>query len=232
MYWANFLHIYQPFGQQADILEAVAAQSYRPLIKGVLANPNTKLTLNVTGALLELFDKYGYLDLIDGLRQAGLQGKIEFTGSAKYHALLPFLDEDEIVNQIKINDQTNSFYLGDTYKPAGFFPPEMAYSPKLAPILDSLGFKWMIIDEIAYNGETGNVDYTKLYQITETKLKVFFRERRISNLIMSAVVRSANSLTDAIKHDLSSNRYVLTGMDGETFGHHRPGLESLLFEIF
>src|SRR3989338_2985162 len=166
MYWANFLHIYQPFGQQADILESVVAQSYRPLVNGVLKSPNTKLTLNVTGALLELFDKYGYLDLIDGLRQAGDEGKIEFTGSAKYHALLPFLDEDEIVNQIKINDQTNRFYLVDVYKPSGFFPPEMAYSPILAPILDSLGFKWIIIDEIAYNGEADHVDYTKLYQIT------------------------------------------------------------------
>jgi hypothetical protein len=232
MHWANFLHIYQPYGQQPDILEAVVAQSYRPLIKGALSHPKTKLTLNVTGALLELFDKYGYQDLIDGLRQAAKEGKIEFTGSAKYHALLPFLDEEEIINQIKINDETNRFYLGDSYSPKGFFPPEMAYSPKLAPIVESLGFKWIIIDEIAYDGHTGNVDYTKLYNIKDTNLKVFFRERRISNLIMSAVVRSTVSLKEAIKEDLIQNRYAVTGMDGETFGHHRPGLENLLFEIF
>ena len=30
---------------------------------------------------------------------------------------------------------------------------------------------------------------------------------------------------------LTSGEYLLTAMDGETFGHHRPGLEQLLFEI-
>ena len=90
MYWANFLHIYQPFGQKPDIVEAVFSQSYKPLIKGILNHPRARITLNVTGALMELFDQHGYLDLIDDLRRAGNLGQIEFTGSAKYHALLPF----------------------------------------------------------------------------------------------------------------------------------------------
>ena len=31
---------------------------------------------------------------------------------------------------------------------------------------------------------------------------------------------------------LNKNEYAVTAMDGETFGHHRPGLEKLLFNIF
>ncbi|MBI2644260.1 MAG: UvrB/UvrC motif-containing protein [Candidatus Wildermuthbacteria bacterium] len=31
---------------------------------------------------------------------------------------------------------------------------------------------------------------------------------------------------------LQKNEYLLTAMDGETFGHHRPGLEKLLFDIY
>lgn len=232
MYWANFLHIYQPPGQQPDILEAVVAQSYRPLIAGIRKNPKSKLTLNITGSLLELFDSYGYFDLIDGLKTAGMAGQIEFTGSAKYHALLPFLSQEDIIRQIKINDETNRFYLKEAYHPQGFFPPEMAYHPKLAPILADLGYSWIIIDEIALNGQVEKVDYTKTYKVKNTSLRVFFRERRLSNLIMSAAVRSCASLKDVLGSDLHSPRYVLTGMDGETFGHHRPGLENLLFEIF
>ncbi|KKU83900.1 MAG: hypothetical protein UY11_C0011G0008 [Candidatus Amesbacteria bacterium GW2011_GWC2_47_8] len=232
MYWANFLHIYQPSGQQPDILEAVVAQSYRPLIAGILKNPRAKLTLNVTGALLELFDKHGYFDLIDDLKAAGTAGQIEFTGSAKYHTLLPFLSPDDIIHQIKINDETSRFYLGRAYNPRGFFPPEMAYHPKLAPILASLGYSWVIIDEIAFNGQVEKVDYTKTYKVKGTSLRVFFRERRLSNLIMSAAVRNCGSLKEALGSGLHSSRYVITGMDGETFGHHRPGLENLLFEIF
>ena len=232
MYWANFLHIYQPAEQQPDILEAIVAQSYRPIFEGLEKHKRVRLTFNINGALLELFDKYKYHYLIDILRKLGREGRIEFTGSAKYHAFLPFLEKEEIVRQIKINDETNKFYLGEAYKPKGFFPPEMAYKEELAAIVSDLGFEWLILDEIACGGEPGKVDYTKIYKIKDTKLKVFFRDRRLSNLIMSAVVRSGASLAEAMKDDLKSNRYLITAMDGETFGHHRPGLEKMLFDIF
>ena len=81
-------------------------------------------------------------------------------------------------------------------------------------------------------GVPGEVDYTKIYQIKGTPLKVFFREQRLSNLIMSAVVRSQKTLLEAMCGELKSSRYLLTAMDGETFGHHRPGLDRLLFQIF
>ncbi|MEK7478045.1 MAG: hypothetical protein AAB645_01600 [Patescibacteria group bacterium] len=231
MKWANFLHIYQPADQQPDILEAIVVQSYRPILSHLIKNPNIHLTLNVTGALLELFDKYGYPDLINMLRKLGEDGKVEFTGSAKYHAFLPFVKDDDIIRQIKINNETLAFYLGKGYKPRGFFPPEMAYSKNIVPLIESLGFAWIILDEIALNGIPGSVDYTKIYKIKNSNLRVFFRERKLSNLIMSAIVRSPATLRAVMKNDLGSSRYIITAMDGETFGHHRPGLEKLLFNI-
>jgi ribosome-associated translation inhibitor RaiA len=230
MRWANFLHIYQPAEQQPDILEAIVRQSYQPILEGLKKNKNIRLTFNVNGALLELFDKYGYRNLIDILRQLGRE-RIEFTSSAKYHAFLPFLNKEEIIRQIKANDETNKFFLGLAYNPSGFFPPEMAYKEEVAKIAESLGFKWLILDEIALGGEPGKVDYKKIYKIKNSNLYVFFRERRLSNLIMSAVVRSKETLLEAMKDDIKSGRYLITAMDAETFGHHRPGLEKMLLEI-
>lgn len=230
MKWANFLHIYQPAGQQPSILEAVARQSYEPLLKGILADPRVRLTLNVNGSLLELFDAHGHTNLIDLLRRAGSSGQIEFTGSAKYHAFLPFLEAEEIARQITINDETNSYYLGAAYTPRGFFPPEMAYTPEIAGLIRLAGFEWVILDEIALTGHSEAVDWRKTYVIPEAGLRVFFRERRLSNLIMSSLVRSAESFS-AAAGDVSADRYVVTGMDGETFGHHRPGLTEIFFEI-
>ncbi|MDP3696884.1 MAG: hypothetical protein Q8R55_02520 [Candidatus Taylorbacteria bacterium] len=230
MYWANFIHIYQPAGQQPDILAAVSTQSYRPILEGIRSSSKAKLTLNINGVLLETFDKSGYRDLIDILRQLVQEGKVELTGSAKYHALLPFLSEKEIVRQVEENIATLDFYFNH-YKPVGFFPPEMAYDEKIVPIIEQLGYKWIILDEIACGGKTGQVDYTKIYKIKGSNVSVFFRERRPSNLIMSAVVRSYESLQGAMSKDFTSNRYLVTGMDGETFGHHRPGLDKLFFEV-
>lgn len=232
MYWANFLHIYQPAGQQPDILEAIVTQSYRPILEGIKKIPKIRLTMNVSGALLETFDSYGHRDLIDAIRDLVKENRLELTGSAKYHALLPFLSDKEIVRQIKENADTLKFFIGDNVGSSGFFPPEMAYDEKINPILEDLGFKWIIIDEIAHGGKTGQVDYSKIYKIKNSRLNVFFRDRLPSNLIMSAVVRSYASLKEAMEKDFKEDHYLITGMDGETFGHHRPGLEKLLFEIF
>lgn len=232
MKWANFFHIYQPIQQTPEMLRAIIEESYRPLLLGIDRAPRARVTLNVTGALLELFEKHGHRDLIELLRKLGAEGKIEFTGSAKYHALLPFLDEAEIRRQISENTKTCKFFLGDAYRPRGFFPPEMAYTTRLPAILEEEGFSWCILDEIAKSGSGNDVDYRTHYMIEGRNLTVFFRERRISNLIMSAVVRSGTSLKDAMREELAADRFVITAMDGETFGHHRPGLEKLLFEIF
>jgi len=232
MYWANFLHIYQPANQRKDVFDAVVAQCYRPLIEHIHKSKSVRLTLNINASLVEQFHENGHDDLITMLKEAGLQGKIEFTSSAKFHAFLPLLPKEEIINQIKINDETNRFYLGDAYKPVGFFSPEMGYTSTLPGIIEQLGYKWMILDEISAYGEVGKIDYTKLYKIKDTKVHAFFRERRVSNLIMSAVVRSKETLIEAMKDDMSSDRYLITAMDGETFGHHRPGLEKMLFKIF
>lgn len=232
MKWANFLHIYQPAGQQPDILKAVADQSYRPILEGVRDNKNIRLTFNVSGALLELLDKNKFHDLIDILRQVAGEERLEFTGSAKYHAFLPFLSDEEIVRQIETNNDSLAYFLGKENKPKGFFPPEMGYDPKLAPIISSLGFDWIVLDEIACTGTSGEVDYNKVYKIKNSNLNVFFRERRLSNLIMSAVVRSPGTLNEAMSKEIKSGHYLLTAMDGETFGHHRPGLEKMLLDIF
>lgn len=231
MRWANFLHMYQPAEQQPDILEAIVVQCYRPIIDGLTANKKIRLTLNINGALLELFDKYEHHDLLDKLRRLAEEKRIDFTSSAKYHALLPFLNEKEIIRQITLNDETLELYLGKNAKPQGFFAPEMAYDEKIIPIIEKLGFKWIILDEVSCGGEVGQVDYSKIHRVKGSNINVFFRNRRLSNLIMSAVVRSRSTLLEAIHENLKSDDYIVTAMDLETFGHHRPGLEKMLFEV-
>jgi alpha-amylase/alpha-mannosidase (GH57 family) len=107
--------------------------------------------------------------------------------------------------------------LGAENKPTGFFAPEMAYDEKILPVIEELGFKWLILDEISCGGEVGQVDYSKIYKIKNTNLNVFFRDRRLSNLIMSAVVRSPATLLEAMKDQMASGDYVVTAMDLESF---------------
>ena len=152
MKWANFLHFYQPADQQPDILEAIVAQSYRPVIEGIKKNKKVRLTININGALFELLHKYGYKDIIEDIKNLVTEGRVEITGSAKYHALLPLLSDEEIKRQIELNTETLKHFLGD-YTPNGFFAPEMAYDERIGKIIEELGFKWTILDEISCDGE-------------------------------------------------------------------------------
>jgi hypothetical protein len=48
---------------------------------------------------------------------------------------------------------------------------------------------------------------------------------------MSAMVRREKDLKYYLKEEYGKKDYMVTGMDGETFGHHRPGLQTLLTEL-
>jgi alpha-amylase/alpha-mannosidase (GH57 family) len=232
MKWANFLHIYQPPTQKEYWVKRVADESYRKIFRGLLDAPSAKITMNANGVLLELLDKYGCRDVIDSMRELLARGQLELTGSAKYHAMLPFLPEDEVVRQIKLNEETQRFYFGDLFKPQGFFPPEMAFDPKLAPIIASCGYRWVIVDELSFPHGQKLCHDTLYTDASEPRLNLFFRERRMSWVILSGQIGTGNLLVQTLGDRLARDEYLLTAMDGETFGHHRPGLDLLLFEIY
>ncbi len=230
MYWVNFLHIYQPSDQTKEILERVANESYRPLFKGLLDIPNVKININISGALTEILVKEGYDDIIANIRKLAEDGKLEFTESAKYHPLLPFLREKEAIRQIEENHYTNKKYFGKSYRPFCFFPPEMAYSPSVAKIVKKTDCQAILLDELAYDGGKNLPLSNQIFKIKNGPLAIF-RERRVSNSIMSAMVRNKKEFMDVLGDEIKEEKYLCTAMDGETFGHHRPGLEKSLFEI-
>lgn len=231
MKWAHFIHMYQPSSQHPGTLEKIVNESYRPLLRGFLKEPKTKITININAVLTEMLFKYGYRDVLDDLKILVEMGRVELTGSAKYHSFLPLLPEEEVERQIMLNHETNKRYLGDAYKPKGFFSPEMGYSPKVAMAAKKMGYEWMIIDETAVEHIKDPADNSAIYEIEGIEMKAFFREKLPSNLIMGALVRTAESLEKAMGNRLKSDSYVVTAMDAETFGHHRPGLEEELFSV-
>ncbi len=239
MYLANFLHIYQPPTQKPIWIKRIADESYRKILAELKRAPQIKITLNINGVLCDLLEKNNCRDVIADIKLLAQRGQIELTGSAKYHAFLPKLPASEIVRQIKLNEETLKKYFGSVWRPVGFFPPEMAYSKKIARVVKKLGYQYILLDELAFP----NVKIKKVYQKSQIKTDriyeiknqenffVFFRERNFSFRILSAQIGTVSLLLRELGERLSKEEYLFTAMDGETFGHHRPGLEKLLFEI-
>ncbi|MBI4426117.1 MAG: UvrB/UvrC motif-containing protein [Candidatus Kerfeldbacteria bacterium] len=233
MIWANFLHFYQPPTQKLFWVKKITAESYRPILRGMLEHAHARTTMNISSILVELWEQNGATDVIDLVRELLKCGQIELTGSAKFHPLLPRLPDQEIIRQIELNTQTHRQYFGDLYRPRGFFPPEMGISKHVAEVVSRLGFEWIICDELSFNRQLGKIDYAKIYTNADAPaLKIYFRERRMSYKILSGQLGTGNLLIEGLGDRLQRHEYLLTAMDGETFGHHRPGMEHLLFEVY
>ncbi len=237
MIWANFLHIYQPPTQKEHWVKKIARESYRKIFQGLKKYPQAKVTLNINAVLTELFAQYNCKDVIADIKLLAERGQIELTASAKYHPFLPLMPEHEIKRQIELNTATNKKYFGSVYNPKGFFAPEMAYNRKVGEIIADLGYQWIILDELAFSGKIKEIDWSKLYTLQGCDdFYLFFREREASFRILSAEIGmsvfSGNMLIQLLGERVHNNEYLITAMDGETFGHHRPGLENLLFDLY
>lgn len=231
MKWANFLHIYQPSTQKPIWVKRIADESYRKLFTGLLEISRVRLSLNINSILCELLERDGAKNVIEDIKKLVDRGNIELTGSAKYHAFLPLLPESEIERQILLNEAGLNKYFGESWKKGGFFSPEMAYSKKVVEVAKRLGYKWIIIDEMAFP-EGKEMRKNTVYEIEGLKdFYVFFRERNLSFKILSASQIGVKSILKSLEPSFNQKDYTITGMDGETFGHHRPGLEHLFFDL-
>ncbi len=233
VYWAPLLHLYQPPTQLHGVLKKVCNESYRPLVRLFRELPHARATVNINGVLTEMLDEHGMSDVVEGLRERSEQGQLEFTGSGKYHPILPLIPQNEMKRQIVHNFQTNRRFFGELYSPQGFFPPELAYSRDIVkPILDT-GHNWMILSGVAC---LETFPRNTIYYIASARqrLAVFFRDDTLSNRISFKQTDAkgfVQSLQELQKE--KNNTYVITAMDAETFGHHIAHWEELfLAEVY
>jgi len=231
MYWANLLHIYQPPGQKKEITKKVAAESYLRIIEILKKHPEARISLNINASLTEQLPAAGLSRMIDDLRTLARRGQIEFTGSAKYHVILALLPESEIIRQIELNNETNKKFFGRFWQPTGFFIPELCYSKKVATVVENLGFKWIVLDEIAYSGKFNEVKFEKQFLIKNLGLPVFFRNTRISNLFFTAEAKTTADFFSIMTDDGRSKKYLLTALDGENLGHHQKEMDELYDQL-
>ncbi|MBN1162548.1 UvrB/UvrC motif-containing protein [Patescibacteria group bacterium] len=226
----NLLHFYQPHNQQRDILDRIVCESYRPLLKGLLKSGGGKLVVNITGGLVLLLVENEYNDVLEMLVELLERGQIELTGTAMYHALLPLLPRDEIISQITTNEDVCKKYFHEKYRPSGFFSPEMAINDIVIDAIARQNYKWFCAPAVSYGSLPARTN--ALYKDKKTGLYVFFRDKGISSLILSASVRSIEDFIVQTRDLKKNSEYWFNVMDAETFGHHRIGHEKFLIQLW
>lgn len=218
VYFSLLLHIYQPPVQLPFVVKQIAEECYRPLINTLNDFNTAKITLNCNAILTEQLFDFGLDDVIHGFSNLSDQGKLEFTNSAKYHALLPLIPPPEIKRQIELNTNTNRHFFGQSFRPRGFFPPEMAVDEIIFEPIRETGHEWFVMSGV---GNTNTIFPTTTFFHTKNGLKIGFRDDSISNDI-SFDRLDAQGLINRLKYNEHINRdyYVILAQDGETYGHH------------
>lgn len=227
MIWANFFHCYQPANWDKYILRRVVRECYAPFFQWLVDHPDVCVTLNVNATLTQQLHHGHYDHVLNALRIIGERGQVEFVGTAMFHPILPLIPTGSARRQIEHQIHTQREILGSWYKPEGFFLPEMAYASTLVPLLRELGYKWIILDEISHKGILGSTDFSTRYSIEHTAFSVVWRNRVVSDhLFLHAHLDDPKEFWLTVAHDRRSDEALVTAMDVENLGHHRPGLDT------
>lgn len=225
--FAFFLHMYQPpFPVQTpEVLDRIINNSYIPLTTEFLKSGH-RLTVNINASLTEMLDGHETgCKVIENLRQLSENHQIEFVESGAYHPILPLLTSDYIDTQIKLNHQINSKLLGSSYKPVGFFPPELALNGFVAKKIADHGYKYTLASEPTYE----NVSFEKIPFFPHKK-KNFFIVRR-NRFLSNDIAFKSYTTVDAVEQAFRLNYFPVIGMDWETFGEHHSDYIPFLTKI-
>ncbi len=221
IYWAPLLHMYQPTFQDSRVLRQIDKECYKPLLRMFEEHDNVKFSLNINAVLIDMLYEFDLSDTIEILQNLVSSNKIEITGTAKFHPILPLIPQKESERQIEINEEILKKEFKQ-WERGGFFPPEMSISSQVAKYIREIGYKWVIISGIACPVNWAN---DQIYT-SPNGLLLFFRDDILSNKIAFNNI-TAKGFVEEIKGKVKENKekkqkdkFIITGMDSETFGHH------------
>lgn len=210
MKWFNFLHFYQPANIEGAAIKEAAEKSYFRLLRLFEEHADLRMTINISGGLLERMAEEGLDDFSRRLKILIQAGRIEIVGSAAYHAFLPLLPESEVIYQIKEQEKILKKHFG-IRRPRGFFLPEMAYTSSLAQIIKKCGYHYLILDPITYSRKNKKALEEKVsYQDKASGLKIVFRNRRLS------MSYAPEYLTKCLAN--GHKDWLVTAVDAELYG--------------
>lgn len=129
------------------LFERVADVSYRPMLelidKQLKRNPDFKLTLGVTGLVLEQMESWAP-DVLESLRQVVSTGRVEVVAETYYHSHAFFYSRSEFEAQVRLHREKVEHLLN--YTPRVFRGSNLSYNNDLAAWVKEAGYKGVLAE--------------------------------------------------------------------------------------
>ena len=220
--WICVLHFYQPPFQKPKILGRVVDECYLPLTN-MLIKQGTDFCIyfNLNKSLIEQLVFNNHLKVLDNMNTLLKMNKVRLTLTPSFHPIIPLISKEIVIQQLADNKKMLKKHFNIKNFDL-FFPPELAYDPNL-----KIAKEPILINQSAI----GSSIYCPFVKFND--LNYLVRHTDLSNMIMGGELRSFKSFN--LNKFIENDKYFVTAVDAETFGHHRKGyisiLESLLNEV-
>jgi len=134
-------------------------------------HPQAKLTVHITGSLMEQLDflsQNGFSSkgtslsgMWDDYRAAVKSKRMEVIGDGFHHPIFPLITQRDAEFQVqKLKGWFRAYFQTE---PKGFFPPEMAFDASIIPWLKGLGLQWTLFDSFHIKGLANKDKWSREY---------------------------------------------------------------------
>ncbi len=216
----NFIfgvHNHQPVGNLDFVFRKAFDLSYKPFLDALELHPAIKLSIHVSGPLIEWLEENekSYLDRIAVLAE---RDQLEILSGGFYEPILAAIPDHDKLGQI----QKLNAYIEQRFgqKPAGLWLTERVWEPHLAKPISEAGISYIAVDDYHFLGAgvpAGDLDGYFLTEEQNAPLGLF----PISQTLRYAMPFKEPEVTiNHIKErgQISPEALVVMADDGEKFG--------------
>ena len=175
-------HYYFDDYANEDILQQIAARSFMPANRMLLDLVNQhqgkfKVAFSISGMALEQLEIYAP-EVIDGFRELGKTGHVEFLTETYAHSLSSLFDPEEFRNQVNHHAERIEMLFGQ--KPTVMRNTELIYNDDIAEMVYDMGYTKMITEGAKHVLGWKSPNY--VYQAaSQPKLKLLLKNSRFSD---------------------------------------------------
>jgi alpha-amylase len=220
-----------------DILQKVAAKSYIPtnqhLLELLTEHPEFKLSLSITGTVLEQLEKWAP-EALESFQKLTETGRVEIVAETYHHSLAFFYSRSEFETQVHMHREKVQKLFGQT--PKVFRNTELAYNNQLARWADEQGYQAVLSEGWDPVLEWRSPNH--VYQPPQTKqIRLLMKNYKLSDDIAfrfgdhdwAEWPLTADKFSHWLSEEKDATNFNLF-MDYETFGEHQWS-ESGIFDF-
>jgi alpha-amylase len=210
------------------IMRKVAEKSYLPtnrrLLKLLQDHPEFRLSLSITGTVLEQLERWAP-EALASFQQLCATGRVEIVAETYHHSLAFFYSRPEFEAQVQLHTQKVQELFGQT--PQVFRNTELAYNNDIAYWADQAGYKGILAE--GWDKVLGWRSPNYVYQPTHTEnIRLLLKNYRLSDDIAFRFgdrewpewPLTADKFTHWLSETGDATNFDLF-MDYETFGEHQ-----------